>query len=76
MLSEVGTENELSGLLKYVDKNLNPSSQNGGLYYPRDDRLQDKEGNWAHIDPFLGNAAIGYARLNIKDGQQGIWEKP
>jgi hypothetical protein len=28
------------------------------------------------MDPFSGNAAIGYARLNVPDGQKKMWEQP
>ncbi|KAK5714300.1 hypothetical protein LTR17_017231 [Elasticomyces elasticus] len=28
------------------------------------------------LDPFTGNAAIAYARLNVEDGQKRMWEQP
>ena len=28
------------------------------------------------MEPYSGNAAIGYARLNVKGGQRGMWERP
>jgi hypothetical protein len=28
------------------------------------------------MDPFSGNAVIGYARLNVPDGQKVMWEHP
>ncbi len=51
-------------------------SRLGGLYYPRNDEREDGEGNWKYVDPFTGNAAIGYARLNVEDGQKIMWEQP
>ncbi|KAJ4367052.1 hypothetical protein N0V83_007582 [Neocucurbitaria cava] len=75
-LSELGKEEELDGLLQYADTRLNPVWKNGGLYYPRSDTRFDENLNWLHMDPFTGNAAIGYSRLNVKDGQRTMWEKP
>ena len=68
--------NELTGLLAYIDTHLHPSWENGGLYYPRHDKLTDENGDWAHTDPFTGNAAIGYARLDVRDGRKWMWERP
>ena len=83
-LSELGQTELLDGLLTYADQELNPTWENGGLYYPRNDtpfifsdRDDDIEGvKWTHISPFCGNAAIAYSRLNIKDGQRKMYEKP
>ncbi|POS74368.1 hypothetical protein DHEL01_v207233 [Diaporthe helianthi] len=67
----------VSGLLKHADAYLNPTWENGGLFYPRrDGRLQDEEGNWTAMDVYTGNAAIGYGRLNVRDGQKKMWEDP
>ncbi|KAG9570109.1 hypothetical protein KCU61_g8314, partial [Aureobasidium melanogenum] len=74
-LSELGRE-ELPGLLDFIDKNLNPTWEKGGLYYPRNDEAMDKNLKWTHMDPFSGNAAIGYARLNVEDGMKKIWDHP
>lgn len=75
-LSELGKEELLSGLLKHADIYLNPSWENGGLYYLRCDQAVDGNGNSTMMEPYTGNAAIGYARLNIEDGQKKMWEKP
>ncbi|OBT64963.1 hypothetical protein VE03_05645 [Pseudogymnoascus sp. 23342-1-I1] len=75
-LSELGEEGLLSGLLKYVDTFLNPSWENGGLYYPRCDQPVDGSGNSTFMDPYTGNGAIAYARLNVEDGQKTMWETP
>ncbi|CAG5179188.1 uncharacterized protein ALTATR162_LOCUS9077 [Alternaria atra] len=50
--------------------------EKGGLYYPRNDTQSDEQGNWKFVDPYTGNGAIAYARLNVPDGQKKMWEKP
>lgn len=74
-LSELGRK-ELPGLLDFIDKNLHPTWEKGGLYYPRNDEPMDRNLRWTHMDPFSGNAAIGYARLNVEDGMKKIWDEP
>ena len=76
MLSELGKQKELNDLLEYADEKLQPTWEKGGLFYPRNDRLADEDWNLLHVEPFSGNAAIGYARLNVEDGQKKIWEQP
>lgn len=75
-LSELGKQDELKSLLDHFDDNCNPMWEKGGLYYPRNDQVLNQAGEWTFMDPFSGNAAIGYARLNVKNGQKLIWEKP
>ncbi|KAK0269586.1 hypothetical protein LTR35_014699 [Friedmanniomyces endolithicus] len=82
-LSEVGCEAELTSLLAYTDAHLYPTWEKGGLYYPRHDIITsdfksgaDMEMEWTHMDPFAGNAAIAYSRLNVEDGQKKMWEHP
>ncbi|KAL5092945.1 hypothetical protein Trisim1_000671 [Trichoderma cf. simile WF8] len=75
-VSEVGDSSTLDGLLRHADEYCNPTWEDGGLYYPRQDQISDSEGNWTFMDPFTGNAAIAYARLNISDGQKIMWEAP
>lgn len=76
MLSELGKQKELSDLLSYADTHLNPTWEDGGLYYPRNSQLMDKDWNLIHVEPFSGNSGIGYSRLNVKDGQKKMWENP
>lgn len=75
-LSELGKKEELESLLDHFDTNCSPTWEKGGLYYPRNDQVLNEIGEWTFMDPFSGNAAIGYARLNIPNGQKLIWEKP
>lgn len=75
-LSELGKEEELNNLLDYADQHFTPTREQGGLFYPRCDQEADEQHNRKHVDPFTGNAAIGYARLNVKDGQKIMYENP
>lgn len=74
--SSAGTD-VVAGLLKHADTYLNPTWEKGGLFYPRrDGPVQDDQGNWVVMDPYTGNAAIAYGRLNVRDGQKKMWEQP
>lgn len=76
MLSELGQRDELNDLLEFADSRLNPTWERGGLFYPRNDELLDEAGQYVHMDPHSGNSCIGYARLNVENGQKIMWEKP
>lgn len=72
-VGEIGRQDLLDGLLEYADQNFKPTWEDGGLFYPR----QDKQGlDWTFIDPYTGNTAIAYARLNVPDGQKKMFENP
>ncbi|RVX75891.1 hypothetical protein B0A52_00248 [Exophiala mesophila] len=73
-LSELGKEEYLSALLEYADEHLNPIWDNGGLFYQRT-RDYGVE-NFTCMDPYTSNSGIGYARLNVHDGQKIMFEKP
>lgn len=75
-LSELGKEAELDAILADTDDRFNPTWEIGGLFYPRNEQILDDEGVWTFMDPFSGNAAIGYSRLNVEDGQKKMWEHP
>ncbi|KAL3489613.1 hypothetical protein BJX62DRAFT_252511 [Aspergillus germanicus] len=75
--SEVGDADTLDGLLNHADRYLGPTWKDGGLYYAANDENDvDTEGNWHMMEPFTGNAAIAYARLNVHDGQRKMWVEP
>ena len=74
--SEIAGSPDLDALLAHADKYLQPTWKDGGLYYKRNDAGWDDEGNYIHVDPYIGNAAIGYARLNVKGGQKKMWDHP
>lgn len=75
-MSELGDESKLAGLLNHVDRFLQPTWLDGGLYYPVNAQHYEKDGNWTEVEPFTGNSAVGYARLNVLNGQRRLWEKP
>lgn len=75
-VSEVGDKPTLEGLLTHADKFMHPTWRKGGLFYPRNDQESDKDGHHTAVEPFTGNSAIGYARLNIFDGQRKMWLNP
>jgi hypothetical protein len=74
--SEVGDSRTLNGLLNHADTFLDPTWECGGLYYPRNEEVSDEDGNWTMMEAFTGNGGIGYARLNVLDGQRKMWERP
>ncbi|KAK5690844.1 hypothetical protein LTR97_012005 [Elasticomyces elasticus] len=76
MLSELGKRKELDDLLQHADEHLSPTWEKGGLYYPRNTKVVDENWNHVHMEPHSGNSGIGYARLNVPDGQKKMWEKP
>lgn len=76
MLSELGRREELTDLLEFADRRLSPTWERGGLFYPRHDETMDESGDYVHVEPHSGNSAIGYARLNVENGQKIMWEKP
>lgn len=74
-LSEVAPD-DLAGILNHVDRFIHSEWEKGGLFYPRSDAATDKDGNWINMDPFTGNGAIGYARLNVPNGQRMMYNAP
>lgn len=75
-ISEIAGGSDLDALLQHADKYLNPSWSNGGLYYARCENGWDVDGNFIFNDAFTGNAGIGYGRLNVKNGQKKMWDRP
>lgn len=75
-LSEIGDQETLGGMLAHADRYMNPTWEKGGLYYPRNDRSYDDEGNLTFMEPLTGNALAAYARLNVPDGLWALYNKP
>jgi hypothetical protein len=75
-LSELGDQQTLDALLKHADSYMNPSWDNHGLYYPRNDRNFDEQGRMTYVDPLIGNAMLAYARLNVPDGLWKLYNEP
>ena len=69
--SEMGDATRLQGLLAHADRFMQPSWHRGGLYYPRNDELEDGFGNRTLVEPHTGNVLLAYARLNVPDG---LWQ--
>ncbi|KAI4145100.1 MAG: hypothetical protein L6R39_003938 [Caloplaca ligustica] len=75
-LSEIEGPSELDPLLRHADQYLHPTWHEGGLFYRRNPPGWDDEGNYLYMEPYSGNAAIGYARLNVQGGQKRMYEEP
>ena len=75
-VSEIGDEDTLNELLKHADEYMGMAWEQGGLFYRRNNTVVDDKGNNLYMDPYTGNAAIGYGRLNVKDGQRKMWVDP
>jgi Linalool dehydratase/isomerase len=77
--SEMGDHETLQGMLSHADAYMSPKWRDGGFYYPRNDTIEDAQGNRTAIEPMSGNVLLGYARLNIPDGLHGlyssVWDK-
>ena len=71
ILSE-GGDPRLEEILDYVDRNMNPTWENGGLYYPRNE-MNWVDGKFVGVAPTSGNANFTYARLNKKDGLKQLY---
>ena len=72
----MGDTETLDGLLAHADRFMNPTWQDGALYYPRNDQSFDQDGHLTGIAPMTGNTLIGYARLNVPDGMWGLYNEP
>lgn len=71
ILSE-GGDPRLPEILDYVDRNMNPTWKDGGLYYPRNEHTW-VDGKFVGVTPLSGNANFAYARLNRKDGLNKLY---
>jgi len=70
--SEMGDEQTLEGVLRYADTRLKPVWDNGCLYYERNDDITSE----AYTSRLTGNAALAYARVNVKDGLRTLFHQP
>lgn len=75
-LTEVGRTDERDRMLEYLDLLCNPQWENGGYFYPRNDTLVDKAGNFVRMDPWSGSASVAHARLSVENGLWNIYNKP
>lgn len=71
ILSE-GGDPRLGEVLDYVDRNMNPTWRDGGLFYPSNNRSW-VDGKFVGVTPLSGNANFAYARLNKKNGLNDLY---
>ncbi|MEU9336533.1 hypothetical protein AB0D49_25740 [Streptomyces sp. NPDC048290] len=74
--AEMGDQRTRDGLLAHADRFMNPTWRDGGLYYPRNDHVQDQDGHLVEMYPLTGNVLLGYARLNVPDGLWKLYNEP
>ncbi|KAL3467787.1 hypothetical protein BJX64DRAFT_299080 [Aspergillus heterothallicus] len=74
--TEMGDDETRDRLLSYADKYFNPRIQNGGLMYPRNDTIWDKDHNYVMVSPILSNAILPLTRLNVRHGLKRLYENP
>jgi hypothetical protein len=75
-VSEMGDAEALRGLLAHADRYMAPAWLDGGLYYPRNDLVENADGIRTLVEPMSGNVLLGYARLNIPDGLWHLYNEP
>jgi hypothetical protein len=76
-------------MISYADKHWNPTwTADGGLYYPRNDtfgadaekgKLTDADKSHftsPRVNTLTGNALIGLARIDVKNGMYGMFNSP
>jgi hypothetical protein len=74
--SEMGDAETLAGLMRHADRYMAPRWRDGGFYFPRNDALEDGEGNRTLVEPMAGNVLLGYASLNVPDGLWKLYNDP
>jgi len=74
--SEMGDAETLHGLLAHADRYMAPAWVDGGLYYPRNDVVENADGIRTLVEPMSGNVLLGYARLNRPDGLWHLYNEP
>ncbi|KAL5335298.1 hypothetical protein BJX70DRAFT_410632 [Aspergillus crustosus] len=74
--TEMGDFETRDRLLAYADKHFNPRLQNGGLMYPRNDKVHDSKLNFVMVSPLLSNSLMPLARLNVRHGLKRLYENP
>lgn len=75
-VSELYDRSLLDGMLSYADTTLNPTWEEGGLFYPTKRSVTPFDYRSPDIDAVTGNAGIAYGRLNVFDGQHKMYENP
>ncbi|KAM5358702.1 hypothetical protein ACJZ2D_015066 [Fusarium nematophilum] len=68
-VSELGARSLLDGMLSYADATLDPTWEEGGLFYPTQRSATPFDYRSPDINAVTGNAGIAYRRLNVFDGR-------
>lgn len=74
--SEMGDTEALDGLLRHAELHMQPTTFDGGRFFPRHDEAADEHGNYTRVEALTGNALLAYATLNVPDGLRAIYEQP
>jgi hypothetical protein len=79
LAAEVGDEQTRTAMLSYADKYWRPRWDADGLRYPRQDEFKrsvDPANVWRRVQVLTGNALMGLADINVKDGLYTLYNKP
>jgi hypothetical protein len=83
LASELGDTGTRAKLLAYADKYWQPTWEGGALYYPRHDEFVPDgpaasipSNVWLRVQVLTGNALLGLARINVKDGIYILYNHP
>lgn len=77
--AELGDERTRDRMLAYADRYWAPRWTAGALSYPRQDAFKfpgDGPDVWRRVQPLTGNALIGLARMDGKDGLYALFNSP
>lgn len=72
LASEIGDADTVEKLLAHADACMNPTWRDGGLFYPRCDDLNTE----SYVTCVMGNALLGFARLNMRNGWADLFNHP
>lgn len=86
LAAEVGDRQTVDAMLAYADRHWAPTWVDGGLYYPRNDAFAAAGADPAQmprdafatprVNTLTGNALLGLARINVRDGLYGMVNAP
>jgi hypothetical protein len=84
LAAEVGDIETRNKLLAYADEYWNPTWEGNTLHYPRHDSYvldgENPDTNptniWRRVQVLTGNALLGLARINLKDGLYTLYSQP
>jgi len=74
--SELGDKKTVDAMLRYAEKHLNPTWDDGAYFFPRNDDLRNEQGLPVLMTPLAGNALLALARINIPSGLYITFNEP